>query len=116
MLALARPGGAAAEEIALVLAPGPQGPDRPALAAALSALAVAESARVVKAEALEVAGKTAVDVEARLPGGGTVTFSVQAVRRPDGTWRVVWIGTPSGSWPARRAVPGEGLTSSAPPR
>ncbi len=116
VVALARAGDATPEELALVLAVGPEGPDRPALAAALRSLAAAEFARVVAVEPLEVAGKTAVDLEARLPGGGTSGSSLQAVLLPDGTWRVVWLETPSGAWPARRAGPGEGLTSSAPPR
>lgn len=116
LVSLARPGGPTSGEISLVLAARREDIDRPALAAALRALAPAESARVVAVEALEVAGKTAVDIEARLPGGGKALCSVQAARGPDGAWRVVWFETPSGSWPARRPGPGEGLTSSAPPR
>jgi len=116
LVALARPEGPISGEISLVLAAMREDFDRPALAAALKALVPAESARVVAVEPLEVAGKTAVDIEARLPGGGTALCSAQAARGPDGTWRVVWFETPSGSWPARRPGPGEGLTSSAPPR
>jgi hypothetical protein len=113
---MARPEGPTTDEASGVLAAGPGELDRPALAAALRSLTPADSAKVVAVEPMPVAGRTAVDLEARLPGGGTARCSVQTVRRPDGTWRVAWFETPSGSWPARRAGPGEGLGSSAPPR
>jgi hypothetical protein len=99
-----------------LLAAGPKDMERPALAAALRALAPAQSPRVIAVAPLDVAERTAVDLEARLPGGGTLRCSVQVLRLADGTWRVAWFETPSGSWPRHRAGPGDGLTSSSPPR
>ncbi|MBZ5637690.1 MAG: hypothetical protein LAO51_02920 [Acidobacteriia bacterium] len=99
-----------------MLTPGAGGWERPALSAALRALAVAESPRAVAVEPLSVAERTAVDLEAQLAGGGTLRCSVQAVRVSDGTWRVEWFETPTGAWPPHRTGPGDGLTSSSPPR
>jgi hypothetical protein len=116
LFALAQPKGLSAAEWALVLAAGPELLDRSAIAAGLRALASASRPRVIAVVTLSVAARTAVDLEADLLGGGTLRCSAQAVAIPDGTWRIAWFETPTGSWPARRAGSGDGLTSSAPPR
>ena len=116
LFALARLPAPPRDGVSDVLAARPEGMERPALAAALRALAPAESPRAIAVEPLAVAERTAVDIEARLPGGGTLRCSAQTVRLPDGTWRVAWFETPSGSWPRHRVGPGEGLTSSSAPR
>ncbi len=98
----ARPGGLPEDRIPLLFAGPALDQDSAPLLDKLAPLARARSARIVHVETLDLVGRTVVDLEADLEGGGTARFTVQAARQDDGTWRVVWFGGPDGSWPVRK--------------
>ena len=99
-------------DLRALLDPGLATRDPGALAAALLPLRGAGSPRVVSTEALSGNGVTAVDFAADLPGGGTILGSVHARRLDDGTFRILWIATPGGSWPRLDGASREGLSTS----
>ena len=108
---LARSRGPSAESRGSILDPELAGRDGAALEAALLPLREATEQRVVGEEPIAALGLTVVEFSAALPGGGEIRGSAHVRPRGDGTWRIVWIATPGGSWPARRPGPGEGSTS-----
>ena len=96
-----------------VLDPALAGRDSAVLDAALAPLCEATDPRVVREEPIPALGLTAVDFAASVPGGGEVLGSVHVRPTGDGTWRIVWIASPGGSWPSKRPGQGEGLTTSS---
>ncbi len=112
LFVLARSEAPGAEDLRALLDPGLATRDPGALAAALLPLRGAGSPRVVSTEALSGNGVTAVDFAADLPGGGTILGSVHARRLDDGTFRILWIATPGGSWPRLDGASREGLSTS----
>ncbi len=114
LFALARLPDPSPSDVALVLDPDRAAGDPAGCRAALAALASVSSTAVAGIEPLVGMGKTAVDVDASLPGGGVARFAVQAAPRPDGTWRVVSFEGAGAAWPPARAPRDEGLTTSAP--
>ena len=89
---------------------------RVSLRDALEVLRDTSAARPLGEDSPAGPDKTAVDLEVSLPGGGTATYTVQAARQPDGTWRVVSLHGPGVAWPPASVPKDEGLTTSAPPR
>jgi hypothetical protein len=85
--------------------------DGAALETALLPLREATEPRVVREEPIAALGLTAVEFSAAVRGGGEIRGSAHARLVGDGTWRIVWIATPGGSWPSRKPGPGEGSTS-----
>lgn len=113
LFALARRPGLDREELGRILEPRRLAEDPLGALETVAALREAEHPRVVDVEPLTGIGRTAVDVEASLEGGGVARYSFQVTPSPDGTWRVVSIATPAREWPMR-AARGPGLSVSAP--
>jgi len=87
--------------------------DRASALEAIASLGNASTPRVVSAVPLVGVDRTAIDVIAELPGGGSAHYSFQAEVRPDGDWRIVSIHGPGTDWPSRTES-GTGLSVSAP--
>ena len=82
---------------------------------AAAALAGWAAPRVVEESVLDEE-RTAVDVEADLPGGGLVRGSFVVFRGSDGRFRVAAVFAPGVEWPRREPPPQEGLSVSPAPR
>ena len=87
---------------------------RAELGDALELLAVAVDPQIVRVEPMAGPGKTAVDLVAGLPGGGSADYSVQFAER-EGVWKIVWFDGPGVDWPTRSRGRDEGLSSSPAP-
>jgi len=87
--------------------------DRSSALEALAALSSASGPRVVAAIPLVGVGRTAVDVAADLPGGGSARYAFQVEAGPDDGWRIVSIHAPGIDWPSRSRT-GSGLSVSSP--
>lgn len=81
---------------------------------ALEAIPPIEAAQVTRVELDGEAREAYVDIDARLPGGGTATFSARLRAPTEGAWRIVWFQGPEMEWP-KHAAKGDGLSQSAPP-
>lgn len=82
---------------------------------AAAALAGWAAPRVVEESVLDEE-RSAVDVEADLPGGGLVRGSFVVIRGSDGRFRVAEVFAPGVEWPRREPPSQEGLSVSPPPR
>lgn len=110
----AQTGRSAPEELASLLG-DPLPPERrSSLAVVLAPLRTTADARVVAHEALGP-DRAAVDIEVRLPGGGSARYSAETERREDGRWIVAAIHGPGAAWPLSPIPSGEGLSTSSPP-
>ena len=89
--------------------------DRVSILEAVASLSEASAPRVLRETALPALRRTAIDVAATLPGGGSASYSFQAEEQLDGTWRVVSFQGPGVDWPRRPVRSDPGLTISAPP-
>lgn len=87
--------------------------DRSSAFEAVAALRDASGPRVLAAIPLVGVGRTAIDVTADLPGGGSARCSFQAEVDPDGGWRIVSIHAPGVDWPGHSKA-GSGLSVSSP--
>ena len=87
--------------------------DRASAFEALAALGNASRPRVLAKIPLSGVDRTALDLDADLPGGGSARYSFQAEADPDGGWRIVSILAPGIDWPSRSAK-GSGLSVSSP--
>ena len=85
---------------------------RVALLDGLEPLAGGPDPEIVNVEPFPHGKTTAVDLEFRPTEGGAESWSVQAEKREDGTWRILWIQGPGMSWPPRKKEKGENLSSS----
>lgn len=97
----------------VVWEPGDGG--RATLLDALAALTPAEDPQIV--EVVQPAGPedAFVDLAAGLPGGGVAHFNVRLRSVGPGSWRASWFRGPGVEWPPSSVLPGQGLSSSAPP-
>lgn len=85
---------------------------RVALLDDLEPLAGGPPPEIVDVEPFPDGKTTAVDVEFRRADGGAESWSAQAEKQEDGTWRIIWVQGPGMSWPPRKKAKGEGLSSS----
>jgi hypothetical protein len=87
--------------------------DRAAAFEALAALGNASRPEVLAKVPLTGVDRTALDLGADLPGGGSARYSFQAEADPEGGWRIVSILAPGIDWPPRSRK-GSGLSVSSP--
>lgn len=90
----------------------PGGSEQAALLDALERLGRAVEPRPVAVEPLAGLGRTAIELEAELPGGGMARYEVQIESTADGTLLVHSFRGPDVEWPLRRAPRDAGLSSS----
>ena len=85
-----------------------------ALVDALLALRPVAPATILAVEPLEGLGRTAVEAELPLAGGGTARVALD-LRRTDDGWRVGWFAGAGVEWPPTPRGRGTGLSTSAAP-
>jgi len=82
---------------------------------ALAGLAGCTDAEVVSAQPLEAIAKVAVDLTAKLAGGGQAEIAVQLQSTEQGQYRVIWFSGPGTEWPPPRRRRDGGISSSSAP-
>ncbi len=105
----------APEQVDGLFGPVEEGLSRATLLDSMAELARAGSPEVTDVVELAELATFAVDLVARLPGGGTARYSVQVVAEEDGSYRVRWFQGPGVEWPSQARRRGPGLTTSNPP-
>ena len=86
---------------------------RAALLDAIEALRPADEVEIVDTYPMDDLIRMSFDLEGRLPGGGTASYSVQLDTSTE-AGAIVWFSGPGVEWPDRKPL-GPGLSTSAPP-
>jgi hypothetical protein len=82
---------------------------------ALAGMAGCTEPEIVASQPLEAIAQVAVDLTARLAGGGLAEISVQLQTTEQGPYQVIWFSGPGIEWPPPGRKRDGGISSSAPP-